>query len=192
MSVQGSINDADADIAALVYSRGDRPDLVLCDFARHLAGTGRRICGLVQFRDGSFDRAYRRVLILDDWRMIDVSRKAVEEKNCHIDGHWVDCMGARIQTLIRGGVDAVIVNRFGPLEVAGRGFCDAIRVASVTETPLVIAVPKAEFERWTRFTNGMTVRLDCARDRVLGWWHRISTRSSHLPELNPRTCELFK
>ena len=70
MSVQRPINDADADIAALVYSRGDRPDLVLCDFARHLAGTGRRICGLVQFRDGSFDRAYRRVLILDDWRMV--------------------------------------------------------------------------------------------------------------------------
>ncbi len=30
---QGMITDADGDIAALVYGTGDRPDLVLLDFA---------------------------------------------------------------------------------------------------------------------------------------------------------------
>jgi hypothetical protein len=33
MNVIGNIIDADADIAALVYSNYDRPDLVLCAFA---------------------------------------------------------------------------------------------------------------------------------------------------------------
>ena len=78
-------------------------------------------------------------------------------------------MAAQVRASIRDGVDAVIVNRFGPLEAAGGGFCDAIRVASETQTPLIIAVPAFEFERWTRRSNGMTVRLDCALDPVLEW-----------------------
>ena len=40
MSTQGTIADAEGDIAALVYASGDRPDLVLRDFAKHLAGAG--------------------------------------------------------------------------------------------------------------------------------------------------------
>ena len=39
------------EIDALVYATGDRPDLVLLDFARHVSDSGRRICGLIQFRD---------------------------------------------------------------------------------------------------------------------------------------------
>jgi hypothetical protein len=101
-------------------------------------------------------------------------------------------MGGLVKASIRRGVDAVIVNRFGPLEATGRGFRDAIMAASETETPLIIAVPEFEFERWTRFSNGMTIRLDCALEPVLGWWTGISGRSLHRLGLEPRACELLK
>ena len=101
-------------------------------------------------------------------------------------------MGARINALIVRGVDTVIVNRFGPLEAAGRGFSEAIAAASETETPLVIAVPEFEFERWTRFSSGMTVKLDCKFDKVLDWWHRVSNSAPPMPAVDTRACELFK
>jgi nucleoside-triphosphatase THEP1 len=194
MSTLGPIADADGDIAALVYKSGDSPDLVLCDFARRLTDAGHRVCGLIQFRDRSSDGLHRKVVVLDGWQVVDVARKddVVGGSRCSLDGDWLDRMGKQVNTSIRRGVDAVIVNRFGPLELAGRGFRDAIVAASETETPLIIAVPEFEFEHWTRFSNGMTVRLDCTLDRALAWWRRVSNRSAHLLDRDLRACELLK
>jgi Protein of unknown function (DUF2478) len=111
---QGMITDADSDIAALVYATGDRPDLVLLDFARHVSDSGRRICGLIQFRDRRSDDTRRRVMVLDAWTEVDVSHEtsAVGDGHCHVDEGWMERMAAQVRASIRDGVDAVIVNRF--------------------------------------------------------------------------------
>ena len=143
MTTQGMIADADGDIAALVYRAGDRPDLVLCAFAEHLAAAGKRLCGLVQFRDGPRDGSPGRVMVLDSWQIVEVGGKRDQAANshCRLDARWLDQMGTQAKTSIEQGVDTVIVNRFGPLEAAGRGFRDAILAASETQTSLIIAVP---------------------------------------------------
>ena len=194
MTTRGTIADADGEIAALVYSGRDRPDLILCAFAKILAHAGRRVCGLVQLRDRSRDRWPCKVMVLDTWQMVDVSRPrdAAEDIHCRLDARWLDRMGVKATASIRHGVDAVIVNRFGPLEVAGRGFRNAIQAASETETPLVIAVPEFEFERWTRFSGGMGIRLDCTLDSIPGWWHRFSNHNPPAVAFDPRACELLK
>ena len=193
MTMSATIVDADGEIAALVYSRRDRPDLILCAFAQILAHAGRRVCGLIQLRDRLRDRSPCKVMVLDTWQVFDVARpRDVENVHCRLDARWLDRMGVKATASIRHGVDAVIVNRFGPLEAAGRGFRDAIQAASETETPLVIAVPDFEFERWTRFSGGMGVRLDCTLDGILRWWHRFSSHNLPAVALDPRACELFK
>jgi len=194
VTIQGVIADADGDIAALVYCAGDRPDLVLCAFADHLAAAGKRLCGLVQFRDGLRDGSPGRVMVLDSWQIVEVGgkRDAAANSSCRLDARWLDQMGTQAKASIEQGVDTVIVNRFGPLEAAGRGFRDAILAASETQTPLIIAVPEFEFERWTQFSRGMTVRLECTLDSVLCWWRRVSSAkpSDRLPHV--QACELFK
>jgi hypothetical protein len=194
MATQGVIADADGDIAALVYSSGDRPDLVLCAFAEHLAAAGKRLCGLVQFRDGLRDGSPGRVMVLDSWQIVEVGgrRDPVANSPCRLDAGWLNRMGTQAKASIEQGVDTVIVNRFGPLEAAGHGFRDAILAASETQTPLIIAVPAFEFERWTQFSHGMTVRLECTLDSVLCWWRRASSTkpSDRLP--HAQACELFK
>jgi len=194
MTTREIIVDAGGDIAALVYASQDRPDLVLCAFARHLADAGRRVCGLIQFRDHAADGSPCRLMVLDSWQTVEVARQhdGAEDHHCRLDAHWLDQVGTSVQASIRRGVDAVIVNRFGPLEAAGRGFCDAILTASATETPLVIAVPVFEFERWTQFSRGMAVRLDCTLDSVQAWWRTISCPAERLPASDTRACALFK
>jgi hypothetical protein len=175
MNTFETIGDATGDLAALVYSQSDRPDLVLCAFARHLADAGRRVCGLVQLRDEATGGTAGRVMVLDSWRVVDVGSKhaASGSAHCRLDSDWLDRMGREAKATIHRGVDAVIVNRFGPLEESGRGFRDAILAASETETPLIVAVPAFEFERWTRFSGGMAVKLDCTLDGALDWWSRV-------------------
>src|SRR5262245_10306953 len=194
MTTRGTITDAGGDIAALVYESQDRPDLVLCAFARHLADVGQRLCGLIQFRDRPPDRSACRLMVLEGWHMVEIARQhdGVDDHHCRLDAQWLDRIGTEVKASIRRGTDAVIVNRFGPLEATGRGFCDAILTASETETPLVIAVPVFEFERWTRFSGGMAVRLDCSLERVQHWWRTVSSRAPSLPACDTRACALFK
>ena len=194
MDTLTTIDDAEADIAALVYGSDDRPDLVLQAFACEVAASGRRVCGLIQMRDHKADDIKRKVLVLDAWDVVDVNCEAAAngEARCFIDGQWLGQLAAGVQASIRQGVDVVIVNRFGSLEAAGRGFCGAIKAASETETPLIIAVPEWEFERWTRFSSGMTVRLTCSLDQVMGWWQRVMLPSPQALVPSPRACELLK
>jgi hypothetical protein len=131
-------------------------------------------------------------MMLDDWQVVDAARKhdGADGDHCSLDSQWLDQMGTRTATTVRRGVDVVIVNRVGPLEVNGRGFRDAIRAASETKTPLVIAVPQFAFARWTRFSSGMTVRLDCTLDSVLAWWRRIASSAPQAVASEQRVCEL--
>jgi len=193
MNYENGIADADGDIAALVYSYRDRPDLVLRTFSERLAAAGRRLSGLVQLRDTRHVGQCGRVLRLDTWEIAEVGNNLDRTPNgCRLDQCWLDEMGRNAQASIQHGVDAVIVNRFGPLEAAGRGFCHAIFAASATETPLIVAVPEFEFERWTRFSNGMTVRLDCTPEDLSRWWGNVcgSGRTKLLPA--SRACESYK
>jgi len=92
-----------------------------------------------------------------------------------------------------GAADRADVSNLRKIAKPGRIGADApgdidgsLRVARI------IAVPEFEFERWTRFSNGMTIRLDCMLEPVLGWWNRLSSRSPGGLRLDPRVCELFK
>lgn len=192
MSTGWTIADADGDIAALVYPVEDRPDLILCAFAGLLMDAGLRVCGLVQLRDPHREGSPGRVMVLDRWQVVDVGRPDGARGDCRLDAQWLDQMGAQAEASIRRGVDIVIVNRFGPLEAHGRGFRNAIRAASQTATPLVIAVPTFAFEGWTRFSSGMTVRLDCSLDSLLGWWNRIAKPEPPIVATGPRAGELTK
>ena len=158
-----------------MYSLDDRPDSVLCAFARQLADAGRRVCGLVQLREENTGRTAGRVLVLDRWQVVDVASKHAtpDVTSCRLNSDWLDQMGREAKATIQRGVDAVVVNRFGPLEESGRGFCEAILAASETETPLIVAVPEFEFVQWTRFSSGMTVELDSRLESALDWWQRV-------------------
>jgi hypothetical protein len=185
--VQQTLVDAEGDIAALVVT--DRPDLVLCSFARHLIDDGRKVCGLVQYQVRSPAGSVRKGLILDGWHVVDLHGGAGPGADHCLDARWLDRMCADVETAVAGGVDAVIITRFGPLEAAGRGFRNAILAASQRQVPLVVAVPARELRRWAQFSCGMTVRLECTIDSVLAWWRKIASPGFHA---GPRACELLK
>jgi hypothetical protein len=182
------IMDADGDIAALVYEADDHPDDVLRQFAAQVSGDGARVSGIVQFRHHMTD-PQRRVMVLDEDRMFDVRHGMAGAPGRHIDGQWLDRMAARVEAGIAAGVDVVVVNRFGPLEVAGRGFYKAIKAASAAQTPLIIGVAAGDFEVWTRFSHGMTLKLPCRLEPALAWWDHISGRRRPFGFGPTRACE---
>jgi hypothetical protein len=86
-----------------------------------------------------------------------------------------------------------MINRFGKLEAAGRGFVDEIKRAVVADIPVLIAVPDQRFWMWTRFCAGMTVKLACSRESLDAWWRTVSPRASAHPTRSGATfCEIAK
>src|SRR5262245_20496410 len=108
MVTRETISDADGDIAALVYGSQDRPDLVLGAFARHLADDGRRLCGLIQFRDRPRDGPLCRLMVLENRQMVGFARQHRTADDCRLDPRWLDQVGTQVKTSIRRGVDAAI------------------------------------------------------------------------------------
>jgi hypothetical protein len=119
---------------------------------------------LIQLRDQSIGVTHGRVMVLDgrEVQVVEVARKddAVGGSGCRLAGDWLDRMGRQMKASIRRGVDAVIVNRFGALEVQGAAFVMRSWPLPRPKTPLIIAVPEFEFERWTRFSNGARVAFE--------------------------------
>src|SRR6266478_1750763 len=102
MNYESGIADADGDIAALVYSYRDRPDLVLRTFSERLAAAGRRLSGLVQLRDTRHVGQCGRVLRLDTWEIAEVGNNLDRTPNaCRLDQCWLDEMGRNAQASIQ-------------------------------------------------------------------------------------------
>ena len=83
-------------------------------------------------------------------------------------------MAQAIDHSIRTGVDLVVINRFGKLEVEGKGLTGPIEHASCADIPVLIAVPEHRFYAWTRYSCGMSVRVECSRNALNEWWQSVA------------------
>jgi nucleoside-triphosphatase THEP1 len=73
--------------------------------------------------------------------------------------------GERIASAMEaGGVDLVIINRFGKRERDGKGLSYLIERALDADIPVVIAVSSDRCADWIKFAGGISVKL--ARDRA--------------------------
>ncbi len=72
-------------------------------------------------------------------------------------------------------IDMFILNKFGPQESAGRGFCDAIAAALESGTPVLVGVGGSCREALDTFVDGLAEALPPEPDAIQEWcWAAIS------------------
>jgi Protein of unknown function (DUF2478) len=187
--------DSQCDLAAMVYGRADDPDRLLREFADDLTRTGYRPAGLIQhgrkcgMEDGELSG---RVLPGGDIVRLthNLGRHA---EGCSLEPSALIEAAGKVAAAIDRGADLVVVNRFGKMEVGGRGLVDEICRAVVADIPVLVAVPEQHFTVWTRFSGGMSVKLRCRRDHLDAWWRAVRVRSD-LPASGAAStfCEIAK
>jgi hypothetical protein len=85
------------------------------------------------------------------------------------------------------------VNRFGRQEREGKGLSYLVERALSADIPVVIAVPSHRFADWIKFTDGMSVKLRCAREALDAWWAAVSARNAGIVGRGQQTfCEVLK
>jgi len=182
--------DAECDIAAVVYSRGDDPDALLRSFAADVANSGRRVVGFHQNGHCHATNGMWLTLLPSGGAVSITQELGPGSSSCSLDPAQLDCACSESRRhLTSSGADLVVLNRFGKLEEAGQGLRAVITDAVLAEIPLIIAVSEHRFDAWNRFVGGMSVKLACRRDDVDRWWRSVGALAS--PSLSSTSAPSF-
>ena len=186
--------DSQCDLAALVYEQGQDPDFVLRGFASDLNARGYRAVGLVQLGQHCVDRPGLSALLVHSGQQLELLQDlGACATGCRLDVGQLLNAGTELANVIDQGADLLIINRFGRQEREGKGLLYLVERALSADIPVVIAVPCHRFAEWIRFTDGMSVRLNCDRGSLNGWWRAVSARSGGVVRLEHQTvCEAMK
>ncbi len=183
--------NSECDLAAIVYERTDDPDRLLREFADDLQRSGYRLAGLIQcgFHDGQVP-----VKLLPEGDIIQLTHSlGPSPEGCNLDPAALAEAAAKIANAIDQGADLVMVNRFGKMEVSGMGLVDEICRAVLADIPVLVAVPKQNFTMWTRFSQGMSVKLACSRQQLNAWWQTVRVGTDGIrPGTTTTFCEIAK
>src|SRR5262249_27067899 len=141
--------DSQCDVAAMVFGRTDDPDRVLQEFADEVKRSGYRPVGLIQcsHQQGRVEEEVS-VSVLPEGPVVRLTHnRGGHEDGCSLDaGDLADAV-ARVAAAIDQGADLVVVNRFGKMEIGGKGLVDEIYRAVAADIPVLVAVPEHHFSK---------------------------------------------
>lgn len=183
--------DAQCDLAALVYEKGETPDIILRNFAARLSAQGVRAIGVVQVGSNCVESKLS-VLLLHSGEELSLMHEAGRcATGCRLDVNRLSEAERRVAAALQEGADLVIINRFGKQEREGKGFARLIEQALSSDIPVVIAVSSQRFADWIHFADGMSVRLACDKEALDAWWRGVSR---HYPTAMDHVsyCEALK
>lgn len=152
-------------ITAIVYPEGEHADDLMREIADHLRARGLKLGGAVQLNQ---TRPWRPKC---DMTLVDLSSgqevrisedRGPEARGCRLDVAALDQAMVMTTASLAAGPDLLLVNKFGKMEAAGRGFGPIIGDAIANGTPVLIAVPEANVAAWDAFAGDYSARHDLA------------------------------
>ncbi|HMK91083.1 MAG TPA: DUF2478 domain-containing protein [Methylocystis sp.] len=160
-------------IAALHGEKGQPTQSVLAGFAQKLAQEGVRVAGVVEIAACGGRGGCKKFSVRDLTSGETIS--ITQDLGPHSDACALDPAGlikacGRVEQAISGGVDLVILSKFGKLEAARSGLTDAFRAAMVADVPVITVVPTAVEQDWERFAGPLSQFVEPSSAALEAWW----------------------
>lgn len=159
---------------ALVNSekRGETDQLIAM-VARQLQSEDVALSGIVKMLDHTSEFANgcdMKVRVLPAGPVIKITQDLGKGSNaCRLDPIALTTAVATVESQSMEGVDMFILNKFGPEEAAGRGFCAAIGAALERDIPVLVGVGAASRDAFDLFAGGLAKLLPPDQDVILQW-----------------------
>lgn len=166
-------------IAAVVFGQDAEVDAVMAEAVATLRRRGIAIAGLLQ-QLGCRVASCSREMWLEDAatgarRRIDRPRGG-DAAGCVLDPDALAAASCELRDAIARGCDLVVFNRFGKSEAAGGGLRAEIAQATLSGTPLLIAVRDDMLDAWDAFVGGPWTRLEPDPAALLDWADSVLAR----------------
>jgi hypothetical protein len=167
-------------IAAVSGGANASNQALLARFVQMRKAEGLRVAGLVEWAEPGEGGACGRLSLVDiatDRRIAISQNLGSGSTACNLDPRGVAEACAAAQRAIDEGADLVVLSKFGKLEAARGGLCDAFAAAIFAELPIVTAVNPALRGDWALFAGSLSQDVAATPEALEDWW-RPSALSS--------------
>jgi len=164
----------DIPVLAAIRAAGKTPvDATLAEAAAVLRSWGVNVRGIVQEEVDGVDGAKPTTQLRDvaDGSLMQISQDlGPNARGCRLDPGALAEATRRLETIVEGGADLLILNRFGRSESEGTGLRPIIENAILSGIPVLIAVRDEYIPAWDMFHEGMATWLPADTNAVLDWY----------------------
>lgn len=150
-------------------------DLLLYGFAQDLLVRGHQISGVVQVNTPcpSVGKCDMDVTVLPNGPVLRISQNLGRaSRGCRLDTSALEDAVGLVHARLDRSVELLIVNKFGKLEAAGRGFRDVIAQAMLLDVPVLVGVNYLNQKAFQEFTGGETKPVPAKKEGLLGWYRQ--------------------
>ncbi|HEV7369386.1 DUF2478 domain-containing protein [Arenibaculum sp.] len=163
--------------AVVVHGPGSGVDVLISRFATALAGRGFRVGGVVQ-RQGGGTQAGGAVCA-DEMELVEIAtgraipisqRLGRGSSSCRVDPAGVAEASALIRAARAGGLDLLVLNKFGGLESQGGGLASELGDAVAEGVPVLTSVNGKYLPDWLAFAGTLSRMLPPEEDALWRWW----------------------
>lgn len=150
-------------------------DRLISDAAATLEAEGFRLNGIVKVLQDQPEGSHHcdmDVRVLSDGRTIRITQSlGKESQGCRLNPEAIAEAVAAVDQTGDGQADAFLLNKFGPEEAEGRGFCLAIADALEKGIPVIVGLGIGEATRkgFADFAGDLAVALPADPDAILGF-----------------------
>ncbi|MGD0764599.1 MAG: DUF2478 domain-containing protein [Roseiarcus sp.] len=160
-------------IAALQGAPGETIQTILSQFAEALKRDGFRVAGVVEVSQCGAEGACKHLAVRD------LTSKAVIKFSqdlgagstaCNLDPSGLAKACEAVERAIEEGADVVVLSKFGKLEAARGGLCDAFRAAILADLPIITTVSPLLADEWSQFAGPLSNKVPATMDALGAWW----------------------
>lgn len=159
-------------LAAIRYGHDDPVDALLEAVVRDLQTQGVRVAGYVQHETDAGENCCATMHLEDvtsGERHVISQALGTGAKGCRLDPQALAALCGELQARLAGGVDLLVLNRFGKGESQGHGFRVAIERAMLDGVPVLTAVHDTYLPAWLDFAGDYAASLAPSRAEVDAW-----------------------
>jgi hypothetical protein len=160
-------------IASVTSPERGGTDQLLSDVAARLQAKGLQLAGIVKdvgYASGFDNGCDMKVRVLPDGPVIKITQDLGKGSDaCRLDPGAIANAVASVESGSLDNADLFILNKFGPEEAAGRGFCSVIGAAIDRDIPVLVGVGGASKAAFDTFTGGLASALSPQVQTILEW-----------------------
>ena len=160
-------------IAYVTSQKRGETDRLLSEIADQLQAQGKSLAGIVkvqsyqsQFENGCDMKV--RVLPEGPENKITQNLGAGSDA-CRLDPTAITEAVTQVESESMEHSDLFMLNKFGPEEAAGRGFCNVIGTALDAGLPVLVGVGAASVDAFDSFAGGLAVSIPDDEQAILDW-----------------------
>jgi len=157
--------------AAVLHAGNSEGDALIRQFCAQLQASGWKVRGLLPLR-GKDPQGHLPMLISDirDGRSFAISQALGPGSHaCSLDPGALAQASGVLREALHERPDLVIVNRFGAVEAAGRGFASEMLALMSEGIPLLTLVSPQYQADWQRFVGTEECLLPLSEEALLSW-----------------------